>query len=124
MGSFGEVTLAGGAADAVGSESSTQHDRTAIRDVFATWMFVTGTRTFTFIVFTGNRDITAHISLSKLQGNSDARAFISQVCHQESPDQIICEVPDREGESVVSRSNVRTVMFALRVREASLMLRF
>jgi hypothetical protein len=92
---------------------------TMIDDVFATWMWASGSHTSSFTLYPGGRDTTAQISLSKVSGDSTASAYISETCSQVSSDVIACGVPDGEGESVANYvGNAVSITFELRVDDS------
>jgi hypothetical protein len=87
-----------------------------ITDVFATWMWANGSFTYSYTVYPGNRNIAAYIALSKIDGNSKARAYIGEYCYQQSSDQVFCAVSGGDGDSVQNFiPNALSVTFELLV---------
>jgi hypothetical protein len=70
-------------------------------------------------VYTGGRDTSAMISLSKLSGDSTAHAYIDQICYGLTPETQYRLVFEEEGESVINHLSLsQCIMFALRTDDS------
>lgn len=89
-----------------------------ITDIFATWIQGRGSYTQSLRVYCGYRDVTAHICLSKVSGDSTASAYISDYCYG-GGDVLYCPIPGGEGGSVQNFiPGAFSVTFALRLDDS------
>lgn len=96
-----------------------------IDDVTWAWIWVTvinSSHSHTVTVRVPNRTITAQTSLAMQQWVGEPKdeagetmAYISRICTQHSPDQILCAVFTGRDVAVLTRSNVTSVTFQLDV---------
>jgi len=87
------------------------------------WVTVQSTsHSHTVTVRVPNRTITAQTSLSMQQWvgepsdeAGETMAYISKICTQHSPDQVLCGVFEGRDKAVLTRTNVRSITFRLDV---------
>lgn|SRR5215211_2283140 len=93
-----------------------------IENVTWAWLWARsgGRRSASITIGLPTRNVVAQTSLSKVEGEGSAKAFIRQYCYMHSPDQRLCALSPNadDAPSVATIYNCTSVTFELEVNNA------